>query len=101
MKSGKTDVVIGSVMSKLIVYTQQHFEYEENCMAVACFANHELHKCEHDGLTKKVKVLERDYFSGKTSVTEEVMILIQQWLQHHIMKIDKQYSSHLVESGLQ
>jgi hemerythrin-like metal-binding protein len=101
MKSGITNVAIGSALSKLIVYTQNHFEYEENCMAVACFAKHEEHKCEHAGLMKKVKALEQEYLSGKTNVAEEVMKLLQQWLLHHIMKTDKEYSSHLVQSGVQ
>ncbi len=98
--SGITDVVIGSVLTKLIVYAQNHFEYEENCMAVACFAKHEEHKCEHAGLIKKVKALERDYLSGKTGIAEDVMKLLQQWLRHHIMKTDNQYSSHLVQNGV-
>lgn len=101
MDSGITDVAIGSVLSKLIVYAQNHFEYEENCMAVACFANHEEHKCEHAALIKKVKTYEQEYLSGKTSVAVDVMNLLQQWLRHHIMKIDRQYSSHLVQSGVQ
>jgi len=100
MNSGKTDLAIGSILSKLIVYAQNHFEYEENCMAVACFAKHEEHKCEHAGLMKKVRALEKEYLTGKSNVAEDVMKLLQQWLRHHIMKTDQQYSSHLVQSGV-
>ena len=101
MNAGKTDVVIGSILSKLIAYTQYHFDYEENCMIVSCFAHHDHHKCEHDGLKKKVKALEKDFLAGKANVADEIMNTLQQWLDHHIMKTDMLYSSHFTTIGLQ
>lgn len=101
MDNGKTELMIGSVLSKLILYTQYHFDFEENCMLVSCFAHYHDHKCEHAGISKKVRLLEYDYLNGKTGVAEDVMNLLRQWLQNHIMKTDKQYASHLVQSGLQ
>lgn len=101
MNNGKTDVVIGSVLSKLIAYTQFHFDYEENCMVISCFAHLDHHKCEHDGLKKKVKSLEKDFLAGKANIADEIMSTLQQWLHQHIMESDKQYSPHFIQNGIQ
>ncbi len=94
------DVVIGSILSKLIAYTEFHFDHEENCLSMTCYDKLEKHKCEHEGLTKKVKLLEKDYIEGKPGVAEEILKTLQLWLQHHIMKSDKQYAVILEQGGL-
>lgn len=97
----KGHVIVGSILSKLIAYTEYHFDHEENCLSVTCFEKLEKHKCEHEGLSNKVKVLEKEYSDGKEGVAEEILKTLQLWLQHHIMKSDKQYAVVLEQSGLQ
>ncbi len=95
------DVMIGSVLSKLIEYTRFHFEHEENCLIVGCYAKLHEHRCQHTELSRKLKEMEQAYHRGEAGIGPKVLKIMQGWMVNHIMKVDSQYSGQLVKSGLQ
>jgi len=99
--TAQSEIVIGSVISKLVEYTEHHFDYEENCMLVACYARLRDHKCQHDILREKVCRLRDAYAEQQQGIGEELVKTLEQWLQVHIRHDDKQYSTQLAVSGMQ
>ncbi|MBP6671668.1 MAG: hemerythrin family protein [Bacteroidetes bacterium] len=95
------DVMVGSILSKVIEYARFHFEHEENCLIVGCYAKLHEHRCAHNDLAKKLKSMEQDFNAGIPGIAPKVVELLQQWVISHIMKTDSQYSDQLMKAGLQ
>ncbi len=99
--NGGPQVMVGSVLSKVIDYTNFHFEHEENCLIVGCYTRFKEHQCIHNEISQKLKQLEREYLNGIPGVAPRVLELLQRWAMEHIMKTDQLYSKQLVNAGLQ
>lgn len=95
------NVVIGSVLSKLLEYAQYHFDYEENCLVVANYPKLCTHQCIHADFSRELKVLEREFRDGVPGIAQKMLDLLNWWVMNHIMKADQYYSKHLMEAGLQ
>ena len=100
MRQGKGKQALEEVLRNLIQYTKTHFAAEERLMKNHEFPGYESHKAKHDGMTKKVADLYREYQDGKTAITLEVMTFLENWIDKHIMGTDKQYSPFLNSKGL-
>ncbi|MFZ4619087.1 MAG: bacteriohemerythrin [Bacteroidota bacterium] len=99
--NGRPEVMVGSILSKVIDYTHYHFEHEENCLIVGCYSKLKEHQCVHNEVSRKLKQMEREYLNGTPGVAPRVLELLQRWAMDHIMKTDRQYSAQLVIAGLQ
>jgi len=95
MQEGKGSGVLGRVLDELISYTQIHFSTEERHMYKSGFPAYGDHKIEHDLLTKKVMEIKELHESGKSGLTIQVSIFLNDWLQRHIMGCDKVFGSYL------
>ena len=100
MRQGKGKQALEEVLRNLIQYTKTHFAAEERLMKNHEFPGYESHKAKHDGMTKKVADLYREYQDGKTAITLDVMTFLENWIDKHIMGTDKQYSPFLNSKGL-
>ena len=95
MLSGKGREVLGGVLNELIDYTKRHFADEEELMRRHNYPEYSRHKTIHEELTFKVLNLKREFESGTSVLTMDVMTFLQQWLTGHIEKSDKQYSPYV------
>jgi hemerythrin len=100
MSSGKGQQVLGDVLGRLISYTKTHFAGEEQMLARAKYGDLEAHKLEHAKLIRSVTNLQADFASGRVGMTIAVMKFLTDWLQGHILSIDKKYSSHVNAQGI-
>ena len=91
MKEGKGRDALQTVLDELVSYTQEHFKDEEAMMVRGKFPGYNLHKIEHENLTKKAASLQEQYRSGKTPLTLDVMTFLSDWLVNHIEGSDKKY----------
>lgn len=85
--------VIGASLDALIAYVVDHFAHEEREMEAAGFAGFASHKAEHDALVGICADLQTKFHAGEADVTEEVGQMVKGWLDNHIPKFDKAYSS--------
>ncbi len=99
--NGMPDVMVGSILSKVIEYAQYHFEHEENCLIIGCYSKLNEHRCAHMELSRRLKEMEREYHAGVPGIAQKVLETLQRWVMVHIMKADSQYSGLLVKAGLQ
>lgn len=95
MKSGQGSEKVGTILSRLIDYTQKHFSDEEMLMGSEKFTGLAVHKNEHARLTAQVLDFQRQYQANSVGVSVKVSGFLKDWLIHHIMKEDKQYGTYL------
>jgi hemerythrin len=88
------------VLDELIRYTETHFQTEERLMQTHRYPGIESHKLEHHMLVKKVADFQKEFDSGRTSVSIEVMNFLRDWLNGHILGTDKQYIHHFESKGV-
>ncbi len=100
MKIGKGKEALGSILNELVNYTVYHFGYEEKLFSTYGYSESIQHKAAHDKLVEQVKQIQKEYESGKTVFTLEVMNFLKDWLSGHIVGTDKKYSSFLNSKGI-
>lgn len=86
---------VGAQLDDLIAYVVGHFAHEEKEMQAKGFGEFESHKAEHDALVGVCAGLQTKFHAGEAEVTEEVGQMVKGWLDNHIPKFDKAYSSAL------
>jgi len=86
--SGHGKDVMGPVLRGLASYTIEHFATEERLMATASYPNLPRHKAKHDGLTKQVKDLLREFEAGNLALPSTLSKFLADWLTHHIREED-------------
>lgn len=86
---------VGAQLDDLIAYVVDHFAHEEKEMQAKGFGEYEKHKVEHDALVGVCAGLQTKFHAGEAEVTEEVGQMVKGWLDNHIPKFDKAYSSAL------
>ena len=100
MKVGKGKEALGPVLKELVDYTVYHFGHEEKLFSGNGFPDSKQHKEIHAKLVEQVRDIQRNYESGNTVLTMEVMNFLKEWLSGHIMGTDKKYSSYLNAKGI-
>jgi hemerythrin len=69
-------------------------------MSLFNYPGQELHKNEHEAFKDEVLELKDEFESGKASISEEVMVFLQDWLARHIKGTDKKYTQVFNANGL-
>ncbi len=100
MKEGKGKEVVGKILNDLTDYTVHHFSTEERLFEKYAYPEYARHKKDHEDLTKQVIDIKGKFMAGKTVLTMEVMNFLKDWLNNHIMQVDKKYSAFLNAKGV-
>ena len=87
-------------VNRMADYAIRHFALEEKYMMQFGFAGHHKHKAEHDQFTAKARDLKDRMQKTGFVLTLEILNFLRDWLRNHILKVDKEYSSHFTRSGL-
>lgn len=99
MAAGKGTDTLRAILDELIRYTQSHFRYEEQMLARAGWKDLEVHKAEHQKLTRTVEEFRRDLASGRVAMTLRVMDFLKSWLVGHILEKDRAYVNAVKAAG--
>jgi len=99
MRAGKGRDVLEPVLTELVDYTIYHFEMEERFMLQHGFPEYDEHKEMHDSLAEKAKQFRDSFAQGQKSRAMDVMLFLSNWLNIHILEVDRQYASFLSEKG--
>ena len=100
MKAGKGKDVLGSVLTQLLRYTEQHFRDEEALMRHAGYTDLGDHIARHQQFVAKVNSFRKEYEAGTAAISIEVLDFLKSWLDQHIMGTDQQYSTTLNFHGI-
>jgi len=100
MKLGHGSDVTTEIILELERYAVIHFQKEEFFFQRFNFHGSVEHITEHQNFIKKVAVLKPDLKSGKLTLTFELLNFLKEWIDHHILIVDKQYSECFLQNGL-
>ena len=101
MKQGQASAVITPIILELEKYAVLHFQKEEFFFQRFNFQGSAEHIREHQDFKSKIVSLKSDLESGKITMTFELLSFLKEWIDHHILVVDKQYSECFRQNGLQ
>lgn len=80
-----------SVLNELKRYTVDHFQEEEVKMQAAHYPGYAPHKEKHQAFVRKLEEIMQTLDSDLFSLTEDLYMLLSQWVVTHIQTEDKLY----------
>lgn len=100
MMKGQSQAAIGTLLKKLVRYTQDHFSAEEAMMAKTSYPGLAQHRAKHKELTNQVNEFVARYERGENSLTVSLLNFLRDWLTNHIQHEDALYGPWLSEHGV-
>lgn len=91
---------IGSIITQLLEHASLHFATEEDYFRKCGFEEAAEHKAEHQLFMEKLKHYQAEYNQHGTTVTLQIIDLLQDWLHRHILERDKKYIDCFKKLGL-
>lgn len=91
--------VLDDIVTRMLEYTIYHFSSEEEKMTSAEYPEIESHKAKHVELIEDVQGYYNKLKNGDID-TPAVLSFLKDWLNHHILKVDMAYSSHMNNKGI-
>jgi hemerythrin len=95
MHAGKGTEIIGTVIAEFVAYTEYHFTAEERLLLQYGYPEYEEHKGMHDNLSRKAHGIKEAFDKGSTPTAIEVMLLLTNWLNRHILEEDRKYKPYV------
>ncbi len=95
MLDGSGATVLGTLLTRLVNYTQVHFSHEEALMRHHAYPGMAPHMAEHRKLAEQVVDLQKKHAAGKLTISMETMHFLRDWLDHHIRKSDQLVAQHI------
>ena len=95
LTKGKGRTVLGKIFQEMVEYINFHFSEEEKLLREIDYAHYNEHKLIHDRFKQKIAKLEMDFESGELILGTQVMSILKNWLEDHILIEDKKYSTCL------
>jgi len=96
MSAGQGKAHLAGILERLVRYTSLHFEHEERLMRQHKYPALAKHLEEHAILTRSVLAFQRDFQSGRVTITVQILHFLRDWLEHHIQGSDFAYAPHLM-----
>ncbi len=97
MRLQKGAAEVGGILNDLAQYTVSHFNYEEELFDRYKYPETGQHKKIHAKLVSQVTDFQKEFESGKATVTMDLMDFLKDWLKNHIMKTDMAYAPFIIE----
>lgn len=91
MNSLEVDSIIPKI-DELSHYTTYHFSAEEQHMLETGFPECDEHIAKHREFTHSIEALRASYHNNDLEVSRDLIIVLGEWLLHHVIKEDHKYS---------
>jgi hemerythrin len=100
VKAGKGNDAVAPTLNELVKYTQYHFANEERFLQQTRYARYPEHKQKHDALLASVLEFKAKFENGIAGQAVLLLEFLKKWLTSHILVVDKDYASTLIENGI-
>ncbi len=97
----KNVAFVKDIFNELISYTKYHFSAEQRAMKQYEYTRFDEHVLMHNYFIKRLETYINKYTNNEKDVINELLVFLKDWLIIHILKIDKEYSSFLIEHGVE
>lgn len=92
--------MIHKTFNGLLDYVDYHFKLEEDLMASCRYPDEESHKKEHYGFIMKLHSYSAMVEYGSLPPARDLVDFLTEWLENHILKVDKKLASFLLHEGV-
>lgn len=100
MKDGKAENVTTQIILELAKYAKIHFQKEEFFFQRFNYPETVEHMREHQFFIEKVESFKSEFKAGKITLTFELLGFLKDWIDHHILEVDKRYMECFQKNGL-
>ena len=83
-----------NILTKLNIFTETHFHYEETILRITEYPEYEEHKKYHTFMKDKTKIITAEILSSDHGYHELLKIITDWWI-NHILITDMKYSNFL------
>jgi hemerythrin len=90
---------IAHVLNALVMYSEEHFQREEQMMAASDYPLLEEHRQIHGSLFETVFELQTKFEQGAVKLESETIEFLRRWLIDHIVDHDMKYGRFLAKGG--
>jgi hemerythrin-like metal-binding protein len=98
--SDEVQNVIEAIVEEVVTYSNYHFTTEELLMTTHGYPEYEEHRKEHDDFRAQASDFQKNVRTKGPAIVPDVIKLLTNWLDHHIMTVDKKYGPFLNERGI-
>ncbi len=84
---------LGATVSALVEYTDYHFKAEEELLRTCRYPQYDEHREMHDSLTRRARSMQEAVAGGNMPSAIEVLLVLANWLNRHILEEDRKYKS--------
>ncbi len=95
MLKGKEKSSLIILFEELFNYVIIHFATEEQMMKKYRYEEFENHQKQHIKLKEKMLKKKIDYEEKKITLSMQIMILLKDWLQNHILETDLKFAEYM------
>jgi hemerythrin len=100
MQKGEGQIILGNIFDSLADYTKNHFADEEGMMEANAYPDRSSHKIAHEHLIGRVTELQREFVTGNSLLSINVLQFLRDWLTFHIQHEDKMYGRFFNNKGI-
>jgi len=100
LKQGKGSVATIQIVQELERYALVHFQKEEFFFIRFNYSGSANHITEHQLFIQKVNNLKSELKTGNVGLAFNLLTFLKDWIEHHILVVDKQYSECFRQNGL-
>jgi hemerythrin len=100
MKNGKTNTILHQIVNDLEKYAILHFQKEDFFFRRFNYTETENHLAEHQFFIDKITTLKKNLKSENFMLSIDLMNFMKDWIEHHILVVDKLYSDCFRQNGL-
>ena len=87
-----------AILDELAIETRIHFAVEESLMRMLSFPAVETHVAEHLDLSRQLEKFRKR--AQDFEVADELAAFIQQWLNDHVDRFDRELVDHFLRAGV-
>jgi len=98
--AGAASASVDSILEELVDYATYHFTAEELWMQEQAYPGFAEHCIQHVQFIDKLAQMLHDQRSERKVLLLEVMTFLNDWLTHHILKIDSDYGLYIATKGM-
>ncbi|VAW34968.1 hypothetical protein MNBD_DELTA02-207 [hydrothermal vent metagenome] len=99
LSEGQAKEVVCNFLSVMEEYSRNHFSYEEELMLSLGYHGYSAKKREHESFLRQLETLSREYRLGNMTVSMNTLNFLKDWLDHHIVNEDREYSPYTQHHG--
>ncbi|MCX7049560.1 MAG: bacteriohemerythrin [Candidatus Sumerlaeota bacterium] len=96
----ENSVALNQAFEDLIQYTRMHFAAEENLLITHGYRQTHIHKKIHHDLIAQLLEIQEDVRGGKSAGDPKSRQFLEDWLNNHIITMDKPYGLFLNAKGI-